>query len=447
MYVAVLQLRDTLAFGNLYLFTAFVGLTWLLWAWKAVLSSRYRPWTTPHEAAVTVVVPVVDEPLDLFAEVLTRIYAQCGPDDEIIVIINGPRNPGLERLCHEQPGVLWDWTPTPGKRNAVHMGVVAASGEIIVLVDSDTVWTEGTLPELLKPFADPRVGGVTTKQRILGAERSIKTRWADWMESLRVEYSMPAMSVLGVVGCLPGRTIAFRRTVLDRAMEHFLHARFLGIFMEVSDDRTLTNEALRQGYRTVYQSTSLVYTDAPTTWRKLARQQFRWSKGSQYNTLRMLPWMLGHSRTLAAFYLADIVLPWMLLGTVTGWIYRWWSGSPVNLYEGVLFQQGTVRGVASITLWSVVAVLCSAGIRQARHLRHQPADFLRFPFYLLLATFLLMPIRLLGFVRMGHQAAWGTRAGAYTQTRTRRWNPLAAVPYLLGVLLAAGGTFFHALRF
>ena len=72
-----------------------------------------------------------------------------------------------------------------------------------------------------------------------------------------------------------------------------MHARFLGVFLEVSDDRTLTNLTLKQGYQTVYQSTSMVWTDAPTRLRKLAKQQLRWSRGSQYNTLRMLPWMIA----------------------------------------------------------------------------------------------------------------------------------------------------------
>ena len=72
--------------------------------------------------------------------------------------------------------------------------------------------------ELVKPFANRKVGGVTTNQRIVDYDRNILTRWADWLESIRVQYSMPAMSVLGQVGCLPGRTIAFRRFILDDAM-------------------------------------------------------------------------------------------------------------------------------------------------------------------------------------------------------------------------------------
>ena len=84
------------------------------------------------------------------------------------------------------------------------IGTEMSRGEITVLVDSDTVWTDGTLPELVKPFADAAVGGVTTRQRILEPERSWITRWADWLENTRALYSMPAQSALGQVGCLPG---------------------------------------------------------------------------------------------------------------------------------------------------------------------------------------------------------------------------------------------------
>ena len=92
----------------------------------------------------------------------------------------------------------------PGKRNAIDVGLAECTGDIVVLVDSDTIWTTDTLRELVKPFADAAIGGVTTNQRIIDPDRNVLTRWADWLENIRVEYSMPAMSVLGQVGCLPG---------------------------------------------------------------------------------------------------------------------------------------------------------------------------------------------------------------------------------------------------
>jgi hyaluronan synthase len=53
-------------------------------------------------------------------------------------------------------------------------------------------------------------------------------------------------------------------------------------------------------------------------------------------------------------------------------------------------------------------------IRQIRHLSEKPSDFFRLPVFIIVSTFFLMPIRLLGFFRMAHASGWGTRSGAYS---------------------------------
>lgn len=414
MFIFLLQMRHMLEdHSEYYLFAVFSALVWALWVVKVVLSRRYRPFTAPHTTTTSVVVPVVDEPEDLFRDVLGRMVEQR--PDEVIVVINGARNAVLESISEEfAPLVRWVHTPIPGKRNAVKIGTELSRYEITVLVDSDTVWTPGVLAELVKPFADERVGGVTTRQRILEPERSWITRWADWLENTRSLYSMPAQSVLGHVGCLPGRTIAFRRNILVRVMEKFMTERFLGVFLEVSDDRTLTNLTLKEGYRTVYQHTSLVYTDAPLKVGKLFKQQLRWARGSQYNTLRMLPWMLGHAPWLSLFFLTDIVLPFLLVGTLLGWVYRSVSGTGVNLYAAILQTYGDRVGWLWVVGLMLTSSVLSMAIRQIRHLQEKPSDFFRLPVFIITSTFFLMPVRLLGFFRMAHVAGWGTRAGAYS---------------------------------
>ncbi|HYO40125.1 MAG TPA: glycosyltransferase, partial [Nocardioidaceae bacterium] len=366
MFIAILELRHTLTqHGHFYLFSLFVLLTWLVWVLKVFLSRMYRPWQSEFTTTTSVVIPVVDEPLPLFRNVLRRIVQQA--PTEIVVVINGPRNPDLERVCEEfAPAVRWRWTPVAGKRNAVRLGVEATSGDVVVLVDSDTIWTRSTLRELVKPFAERDIGGATTRQRILDPRRCFLTRWADWMESSRALYSMPAQSVLGTVGCLPGRTIAFRRGVLEDSMREFMTSRFLGIFLEVSDDRTLTNLTLQRGYRTVYQSTSLVYTDAPVHLRKMAKQQLRWARGSQYNTLRMLPWMVKNAPTLAFFFVTDIVMPFLLLSVVAAWCLRLANGTGENLYAGLLELPGRTYTLPAIV---VVTLLLSTLSMTLRHLK------------------------------------------------------------------------------
>jgi hyaluronan synthase len=413
LFIVILQLRHMLGgHPELYMFVIYSGFIWALWLVKVILSSRYRPYTGTFSGTTSVVVPVVDEPLDLFREVLGRMVEQR--PGEIIVVINGAPNAGLVEVCEEfAPLVRWVHTPIPGKRNAVRVGAELSNGEITVLVDSDTIWTDGTLEELVKPFAESRVGGVTTRQRILDPRRSWITRWADWLENSRALYAMPAQSVLGQVGCLPGRTIAFRRSILMRVMDRFMTEKFMGVFLEVSDDRTLTNLTLKEGYSTVYQYTSLVYTDAPLQVKKLFKQQLRWARGSQYNTLRMFPWMAVHAPVLCFFFVMDIILPFLLAGVILGWIYRALTGRGQDLYEGFLAEFGLSTGLLYVLALMVASTVVSMAIRQMRHLSEKPTDFFRLPAFIIVSTCFLMPIRIIGFFRMAHASGWGTRAGAY----------------------------------
>jgi hyaluronan synthase len=433
MLVYLLEIREWLLTGRIYAFAVFMTLVWSLWWLRITLARFYQPSLQPWDITASVIIPVVDEAVELFRYVLARIVEQ--QPFEAIVVINGPPNPPLEQVC-DALGVKWIWTGTPGKRNAIRIGVEAASGEIAVLVDSDTVWTADTLEELVKPFRDPRVGGVTTRQRILDPGRSVLTRWADWLESVRSEYSMPAMSVLGTVGCLPGRTIALRRQILLDAMDRFLSERFLGVFLEVSDDRALTNYTLKAGYKTVYQSTSLVYTDAPTTVSKLIKQQYRWARGSQYNTLRMLPWMLRYAPVLAIFYACDIIIPFVLVGAFASWAEALATQEKSDLYRDLPLPGTPWQALLIVVALALVMTLVSLGIRFGRHFAYRPNDLLYLPVFMLINTVLLMPIRICGFFRMAHNASWGTRSHGF-QGETEG-HPLVMVPYLLGCVLLVG---------
>jgi hyaluronan synthase len=432
MLAFVVEARAFVLVGRVYPFAVLMAVIWSMWVIRVLLARRYRPWLRGWQTTVSVLIPVAGEEPELFREVLSRIVAQ-GPH-EVLVVINGPADRDLADICAATSGVLWTWTPQAGKRNALRMAIEQASGDIAVIVDSDTLWTTGTLRELVKPFRDPVIGGVSTRQRILQPQRSVLTRWADWLEAVRGEYSLPAMSVLGTVGCLPGRTIAIRMDILRAVLPEFLSARFLGIFLEVSDDRTLTNLILKAGYRTAYQSTSLVYTDAPVAVGKLIRQQLRWARGSQYNTLRMLPWMIRHTPALALFYLADIVIPFMLIATFASWAWSATYGTHSALYDALPLPTGHWQSAASLVGLAIVMTVLSVSVRFGRHFAYVPRDLLYLPMFTAINTLLLMPIRIAGFMRMGHDSGWGTR-GAAGYTGTRRLNPQAIIPYAIGVLM------------
>jgi hyaluronan synthase len=380
------------------LFMGFFGYVWLLWTAKALVARRYRPSTaSPCTLRTSVIVPVYDEPEDIWRRALASVVANR--PYELIAVVDGG-DAAIARVAAEYCDRVLR-IPKAGKRAAIAAGLRASdpATEVVVVLDSDTVWAPGALSELLRPFADPKIGGVTPRQAVFEPGRNAVRRLADWIEDVRYHLTVPAQSVFGQVGCLAGRTIAYRRTAFEPAVERLVAQTVLGVPQHVGDDRVLTNELLRNGWRTVYQSTALVETDAPSGWPRFWRQQLRWGRSSQRETLLSLPWLWRKPIAFACFA-ADIVTPFALYVVVA-----------LAFARAVRGDCGPAGLPLALELpLAYVGMLVSIGLRQIPRLRRAPRDLRRLPLFVLQITFLMVPIRIAAFATMFHQG-WTTRGG------------------------------------
>jgi hyaluronan synthase len=175
----------------------------------------------------------------------------------------------------------------------------------------------------------------------------------------------------------------------------------------VGDDRVLTNELLRNGWRTVYQSTALVETDAPSDWRTFWRQQLRWGRSSQRETLLSLRWLWRRPVVFACFA-TDVVTPFALYAVVG-----------LALAHGIRGDAGATGLPLAVELpLGYLGMLASIGVRQAAHVRRVPGDLVRLPIFVLQITFLMVPIRIAAFATMFHQG-WSSRGDRPTLSRVR----------------------------
>jgi cellulose synthase/poly-beta-1,6-N-acetylglucosamine synthase-like glycosyltransferase len=379
------------------LFMAFFVYVWLLWAAKALAARRYRPWTgAGPRLRTSVIVPVYNEPEDMFRRSLASVVANR--PSELIAAIDGG-DPAVELVAAEYCDRVLR-LPKRGKRAAIAAGLAASdpTTHVVLVLDSDTVWAPDALAEMLRPFADARVGGVTPRQAVFDAGDNPVRRLADWIEDVRYHLTVPAQSVFGQVGCLAGRTIAYRRTAFEPAVERLVRQTVLGVPQHVGDDRVLTNELLRNGWRTVYQSSALVETDAPSDWRTYWRQQLRWGRSSQRETLLSLRWLWRKPVAFACFA-TDIVTPFALFAVVG------------------LAVAHALRGHAGATGLPLLlelplgylGMLASIGLRQVPRLRRAPPDLARLPLFVLQITFVMVPIRIAAFATMFRQG-WTSRS-------------------------------------
>jgi len=160
--------------------------------------------------------------------------------------------------------------PNGGKASALNLGFSEARGDIVVALDSDTIFTKETVAHLTAPFGDPRVGAVAGNAKV-GNRVNRLTRWQALEYVTAQNLERRAWDLAGAVPVVPGAVGAWRRkAVLDA-----------GGFHEdtLAEDTDLTLRLIAAGLRVVYAENALAYTEAPEHARALLKQRFRWTYG------------------------------------------------------------------------------------------------------------------------------------------------------------------------
>ncbi|MGH7271629.1 MAG: glycosyltransferase, partial [Polyangiaceae bacterium] len=138
-------------------------------ALQSLLWQKYRAFKQPSGAelpSVSVVIPAFNEG-PMVERSIRSVARSTYPIEklEIIVVDDGSRDDTffhMQRLRMEFPGLiqLVRFASNRGKRAALEAGFLAAKGEILVTIDSDSEVDGATVTEMVAPLlADPKVGG------------------------------------------------------------------------------------------------------------------------------------------------------------------------------------------------------------------------------------------------------------------------------------------------
>lgn len=404
-----LQLNELLKYGYVKAFLIFFIYTWVIWLSKVILSLKYKPVKTKYRPSFQVIVPVYKENLSVFDQCLKSIVLQ--KPSKLIVAIDGG---DVEMIKIAQKYTTYILAlEKVGKRKAM----LAASelldqSEVTIVVDSDTIWTSSTL-NLLNPFRSSKVGGVTGKHIIFNETGSITRLCADWLEQIRFDLVVPAQSVFGKVFCLPGRTMAFRTSIFKLIIPIVANKKILGLEIIIGDDRDLTSETLSLGYKTVYQSDSLVLTDCPNTLLSLSAQQLRWYRSVTRETLRQFFLYLREAPLPLLWSLDFILSPVFLTGIIASEIFKRYYG--VYEYIPLAFVFDTNKNALWLTLFVVLGFFVTYYIRQLPHLLKRPQFFWYLPLFVFITWVFIFPVKLLALFTFLEQG-WNTRKSAFRLT-------------------------------
>ncbi|MFF0387479.1 bifunctional polysaccharide deacetylase/glycosyltransferase family 2 protein [Kitasatospora sp. NPDC004615] len=233
-------------------------------------SKRKDAWGPPVTEPVTVLVPAYNE-LECIANTLNSLAASDYPI-EVIVIDDGSTD-GTADIVEEMnlPFVRLIRKVNGGKPSALNAGIAAASYDLVVMMDGDTVFEPSTVRELVQPFADPKVGAIAGNAKV-GNRDSLIGAWQHIEYVLGHNLDRRMYDVLNVIPTIPGAVGAFRKEAL----------RQVGGMSDdtLAEDTDITIAVLCAGWRVVYAERARAWTEAPASLQQLWSQRYRWSYGS-----------------------------------------------------------------------------------------------------------------------------------------------------------------------
>ena len=224
-----------------------------------------------HLPAVTVVVPAYNEAVGI--ERAVRSFAASDyPDLEVVVVDDGSSDDTASivgALVSDRVRLVRQ--DNAGKAAALNTGISLSAGDVVVMVDGDTVFEPDTVRRLVEPLADERVGAVSGNTKV-GNRAGLLGRWQhiEYVSGFNLDRRM--YEVLQCTPTVPGAIGAFRRDVLTEVG---------GVSGDtLAEDTDLTLAIGRTGRRVVYADDARAWTEAPSTLGGLWRQRYRWSFGT-----------------------------------------------------------------------------------------------------------------------------------------------------------------------
>jgi hyaluronan synthase len=359
---------------------------WATWLVRRIPAVLYKPIVNNYRLPMSVVVPTYQEDPVIFAMAIESWLAN---DVEEVILVIDSSDTTCQEIARRYP-VTVVITDVPGKRDALRRGWRAARTELVALVDSDTIWAPDVAVEVCKPFADPRIGGVGTRQSVYGT-KGFLARITDMFLDHRYYDENASQSLLGqAVSCLSGRTAIYRRQLLLEIEAEFMEEEFWGVPCLSGDDKRLTTLVLEHGHLTYMQRTAVVWSTFPDKWRIFFKQRVRWARNTWRSDMRALSrgWVYRHP--FLAYTMFDKALSGftVLLG-------------PIFLTTALIAQEWFVAGIL-VAWWQI-----SRAAKFLPHIVRRPSSFFFVLGYVVVSWIMaLIKLRALMTIR---QQKWGTR--------------------------------------
>ena len=318
--------------------------------------------TTPQQFSISILVPCYNENILICKTInslLNSAYCKQNPTKfEIIIIDDGSKDDTYQVLLENYSNIdsIKIFTkPNGGKARALNYGLTKAKNDLVVCIDADTLFDSMAITELVKHFANSKVGGVAGNVIVGNGKPNLLTQCQNLEYTFSQNFTKIAQEWLGCITVVPGAIGVWRRQILIDIGGYEPDT--------LAEDADLTIRILERGWRIKYEPKAFSVTEAPENWTAFWKQRFRWQFGSlqvlfknihllfnpQYGTLGLfaLPCFLLYYFFMIISPLTNLVLITYFLKLV------WYFFDPVV----VPFSKADLNGITQIGILFLAYIL------------------------------------------------------------------------------------------
>ncbi|MDE1843119.1 MAG: glycosyltransferase family 2 protein [Thaumarchaeota archaeon] len=259
---AILLWGLTLTFWNTLLFI------------PLALYSKHREMSMPELTTfprVSIIVPAYNEE-KVIEKTIQALIETKYPYKEIILIDDGSvdetfvimsRYKKQAKVLHKENG---------GKASAINLGLAYSTGEIITIVDADTIIGRESLIHLVKGFSvDKNVAAVAGNIKVRN-----RKNWLTWCQAAEyvsgIQIARRALDVFGAISVVPGALGAFKKNILEEIGSYHKDT--------LVEDFDVTLKILKTKLAISGSTNAIAYTEAPESLMNLYKQRKRWYRGN-----------------------------------------------------------------------------------------------------------------------------------------------------------------------
>jgi len=309
-------------FNKTLYFYSLVAATFLLS--RYFFGALYRPVPVDEKftPGVSILVPCFNEKEWIVKTIVGCANQYYPPDKLEVIVIDDCSTDGSQEEIKNGIALVRDADPlhdpsrfsyvlrkfNSGKREVLAHAAGLARHELLVFVDSDSFLDPFAIINLVQPFRDSKVGGVSGRTDVANTYTNVLTK----MQSVRYYIAFRIMKAcegyFDAVTCLSGPLACYRKDLVMKYRDDWINQKFMRRRATFGDDRSMTNFILRN-YRTDYQDTAVCYTIVPNGYSTFLRQQMRWKRSWLRESLIAGGYMFKKEPFAAAFFYMGLIVP------------------------------------------------------------------------------------------------------------------------------------------